>query len=132
MSSAGTPASEASAAAPASSSPDVRGLRRRRGPAVWCAVVGSIAFAGFLSLFSLEPPVTLIGLAMQNIPTLVMLIGAALAWRLSWMGAAWLAAAALASVFVFATWRSWDTLLLISAPPMALAALLIIDAVRRR
>ena len=103
-----------------------------RGPLVWFAVVASIAFAGFLAMFSLAPPVTFIGLIMQNIVTLVMLIGAALGgWR-SWAGAAWLAAASIASVVVFGTWQYGDRLLVISSPPMVLALLLMIDAIRRR
>ena len=103
-----------------------------RGPLVWFAVLASVAFAGFLFMFSLAPPVTFIGLVMQNIVTLVMLIGAALAWWRSWAGAAWLAAASVASVLVFGTWQYWDRLLVISAPPMVLAVLLLIDTVRRR
>ncbi len=105
----------------------------RRSPLRWIAILATLAFAGFLSLFSFDQPLLSIGFLMQNIPTIIVLIGAGLAWHRAWMGAAWLGCASIAALIWFPPLRDHlDWFLVINVPPMALAVMLAIDAMRNR
>lgn len=106
---------------------------QRRGPLRWLCVFGCIAFAGFLAMFSFDTPVFTIGFVMHNIPTMIVLIGAALAWWRAWAGAAWMFAACVAGVIFYQGFNGrWDWMAAIIGPPLIIAVLLAIDAVRRR
>jgi hypothetical protein len=69
---------------------------------------------------------------MQNIPPMIIFIGAALGWWRSWAGAAWLGLVAIVGLMLFHTWHHWTWPLVINAPPIALSALFAIDAVRTK
>lgn len=130
---AASPLSSASASSASTAIARRAGSWRRRRPLVWVAVIAAAAFAVFLALFSLDTPPFTPGFIMHNIPTLIVLIGAALAWWRSWAGAAWLAAAAILAIIWFEPFRQrLDWLLVIPGPPLIIALLLMIDALRRR
>lgn len=99
----------------------------------WVAIIAALAFAGFLAMFSFDEPVLSIDFVMHNIPSMIVLIGAALAWHRAWVGAAWLAAASIAALIWFPPLREHlDWFAAINLPPMVIALMLTIDGLRSR
>ena len=96
----------------------------------WTPRILTLLFAGFISIFAMDVfeghhPLgqTLLALAMHLIPTGVVLLSLAIAWRWEWVGAVLYAAM---GVFYFVTqWGrfSWDVYALIAGPLFLLALL---------
>lgn len=100
----------------------------------WAPRALSLLFAGFLSLFALDVFgagygfwETLLALAIHLIPSALILLVAALAWRWEWLGA--LAFAAMAAWYVVSTGgrQHWATYLVIVGSLLLLAALYLLS-----
>lgn len=105
----------------------------RRSPLQWICVIACIVFAGFLMMFSFDTPVFTVGFVMHNVPTMIVLLGAVLAWWRAWAGAAWMFAACIAGLAFYQGFAGrWDWMVAIIGPPLLIALLLAFDAVRTR
>jgi hypothetical protein len=95
----------------------------------WTPRVLALAFAAFISIFALDVFEghgfweTVVALLMHLIPTAIVLIVVALAWRWEWIGA--LAFAALGVAYLVTTWGRfhWTAHVFISGPLFLLAIL---------
>jgi hypothetical protein len=96
----------------------------------WTPRVLTILYAAFISLFALDVfagpvrfPETLVALGMHLIPTAVVLLVLAVAWRWEWIGA--LAFAVLGVLYLGWSWGrfSWDVYVIIVGPLFVTALL---------
>jgi len=99
----------------------------------WTPRVLTILFAGFISIFAMDVfeghhPLgqVLLALAMHLIPTGVVLVSLAIAWRWEWVGA--VLYAGLGVVYVVWAWGrfSWDVYALIAGPLLLVGLLFLV------
>ncbi|QQS47466.1 MAG: hypothetical protein IPM66_02050 [Acidobacteriota bacterium] len=100
----------------------------------WAPRILALAFAAFISLFALDVFSegygfwqTIVALLMHLIPTALVLIGLAIAWRWEWLGA--IEFAALGIGYLIMAWGKfhWTAYAGISGPLFVLAALFLIN-----
>jgi glucose-6-phosphate-specific signal transduction histidine kinase len=99
----------------------------------WTPRILTILFAAFISIFALDvfeghPSLgqLLVALGMHLIPTAVLLVTLALAWRWEWVGA--LVYSALGVLYIVTMWGrfSWDVYALIAGPAFLLGLLFLL------
>jgi hypothetical protein len=104
----------------------------------WTPRVLGLLFAGFVSLFALDVFGegygfwgTILALLMHLIPTGIILIALAIAWRREWVGG--LVFVALGTWYLVGCWGRfpWSTYLIISGPLFLLGGLFVLDWVYR-
>ncbi|MGD0539672.1 MAG: hypothetical protein ABSC03_18745 [Verrucomicrobiota bacterium] len=105
---------------------------------LWTPRVLALLFAAFISIFALDVfdehhgfwP-TAFALAMHLIPTAILLVLVALAWRWPWIGA--VAFPALGAFYIASFWGRfpWPTYLIIAGPLFLLGALFLLSWIRR-
>lgn len=105
---------------------------------LWTPRVLALLFAAFISLFALDVFdgqhgfwQTALALAMHLIPTAVVLVFAALAWRWAWIGA--IAFPALGTFYIATAWGRfpWLTYLIIAGPLVLVGVLFLLSWLRR-
>lgn len=93
-----------------------------------------VLFAAFISLFALDvfgegysPGETLVALFMHLLPTFVILLALAIAWRRDLVGALLFAALGVAFVIFFDNRPNWLTYLIVAGPLFLISALFLLD-----
>jgi len=104
----------------------------------WTPRILCLLFAGFISMFALDVFQenhgfwnTALALLMHLIPTGILLIMLAVAWRWEWFGGLFFPA--LGAFYIFAFWGrfSWQTYLIIAGPLVLVGVLFLLGWVKR-
>lgn len=104
----------------------------------WLARILSIAFAIFLSLFSLdvfsEPFgwASLLGLLIHLLPALLVLLFAIIAWKRDWLGAIFFFAVSVAYAFMIGPGRPWSWYACISGPAALIGLMFLLSWLGKR
>jgi hypothetical protein len=96
----------------------------------WTPRILTILFAGFISLFAMDVfgehyrlPQLLVALGMHLIPTALILVALAVAWRWEWVGALLFFALGVLYIVTMHARAQWDWYLFIAGPLFLLALL---------
>jgi hypothetical protein len=109
-----------------------------RGVVFWMPRVLSILFALFISLFALDVFgagygfwETIVALLIHLVPTGMILIALAIAWRWEWIGG--ILFAALGAWYIIMAWGKfpWITYLLVAGPAFLIGALFLVNGLYR-
>jgi lysylphosphatidylglycerol synthetase-like protein (DUF2156 family) len=105
----------------------------------WAPRILGLLFAAFISLFALDVFgegygfwETIAALIMHLIPTAILLVVLALAWRWEWIGAILFAALGVAYIIMAGGKFEWATYLLISGPLFLIGALFLVSWLFRK
>lgn len=105
----------------------------------WLPRILLVLFAAFLSLFALDIFSegysildTIVGLFMHLIPTFLLLIVLAIAWKFPLVGGVLFILLGAVSIFFFDTYEHWISFVLISIPPFVIGVLFLLDGWYRR
>lgn len=105
----------------------------------WSPRILSIAFACFISMFALDVFGdhlgfwrTILALALHLIPTFIMAAAIVIAWRWEWVGAAIFGALAALYIVITLPRHHLDWILFIAGPALLVAALYLVDWIKRK
>lgn len=112
---------------------------KARGPLYWAPRILTLLFTGFISLFALDVfdgrrgfTESVAALLMHLIPSLVLLVLLAIAWRWEWVGA--ITFPTLGALYIVTGWGRfpWMTYLIIAGPLFLVGGLFLFAWMRRR